>query len=229
MKRVFLLLFVLCICLCGCNSTEKPISEGTPTPETSAAPTPTTDATEPAPDVTNVQLSSKAYVDIIKSGDYFMKAKIEGENGINEFSVSVSKDSTAMETLSDGMLYNTVIKDGITYMIDHQTKYVITSGAEVASSASKMAGETISAEGITLVKSDRGAFRGETLPYDEYETPSGETMRFYLREHSLAAIEVLQGENAVLYEIAELSNGHKEAMHEIPSDYMLVDMAALGG
>ena len=227
MKRVFLLLLTLCICLCGCTPAKKSTSGETPAAE--VASTPEAYSAEASTDGTKLLLSSKAYVDIIKSGDYFMKAKIEGENGINEFSVSVSKDSTAMETLSDGMLYNTVIKDGITYMIDHQTKYVITSGAEVAASASKMEGETLSAEGITLVKSDRGAFRGETLPYDEYETPSGETMRFYLRENALAGIEVLQGENTVLYEITELSNGHKEAMHEIPADYMLVDMAALGG
>ncbi len=227
MKRLFLLLIVLCICLSGCNSTGAPVPKETLTPKASAAPGIPTE--EPAPDVENVQVSSKTYVDIIKSGDYFMKAKIEGENGINEFSVSVSEESTAMETLTDGMLYNTVIKDGITYMIDHQTKYVITSGVEVAPSASKMAGETISAEGITFVKSDRGAFLGETLHFDEYTTPSGETMRFYLREARLAGIEVLQSNSFVLYEIIELSKGHKDAMHSIPSEYTLVDMAAIGG
>lgn len=246
MKKTFTFLIVLTVMLTGCAKTVKevPTTSGSPSPASpapvSASPeaTPTPDApanqtANPTPTPTPVPNEnahiSEMYVDIIKSGDYFMKAKLRGESGISEFAVSVNGDSTAMETASDGALYNTVIKNGITYMIDHQNKIVITSSAEVASSASNMAGESLSADGITFTEAGTGNFNGENLKYDAYKTPAGGTMRFYFRETALAGIESIEGETTLLYIIEEISKGHREAMHVIPESYQLLDMASLGG
>ena len=225
MKKLLFFVCILCLLISGCQKeAPQPLAE-TPSPDiTDVSP-----ATETPESTAALAAASKAYVDIIKSRDYFMKAIITGDEGINEFSVSVSPESTAMETASGDTLYTTVIKDGVTYMIDHQNKMVITSSANVASSASKMAGETISADGITFVKNDCGDFLGQTLSFDEYTTPAGDTMRFYLKEDALAGIESIQGDTSIVYEIAELSGGHHDSMHSIPAEYALVDMASLGG
>ncbi len=203
-------------------------AEVTPAPEMpaqqTANPTPTP---TPVPDE-SAHLSDM-YVDIIKSNNYFMKAKVENESGINEFAVSFNGDNSAMETVSDGIVYNTVIKDGITYMIDHQNKLVITSGAEVSSSASNMAGDSLSTEGITFTTKGSGQIGKETMAYDEYKTPSGGTMRFYFRGSALAGIESIDNGQTTLYIIEEISAGHRSDMHVIPDSYQLLDMAALGG
>ncbi|MDD6308580.1 MAG: hypothetical protein PUB07_04410 [Clostridia bacterium] len=192
-------------------------------PFQTANPTPTA-----SPSAHNTPIS-KMYIDIIKSNNYFMKAKVSGVAGVSEFAVSVSPSSTAMETESEGSLYNTVIKDGITYMIDHQNKIVITSGAVVASSASNMAADKLVADGITFVKTANGDFKGNTVQYDEYTIPGGGTMRFYFSNNALIGIESTVGSEKTQYTIEELSPGSREAMHVIPSDYQLFDMAAQGG
>ncbi len=250
MKKAILFLSVFCLLFSGCTSKNEGMPEENAPTETTGAPAETASPSEnpeatlspdmpaqqtanPTPTPTPVPNDSahlsQMYVDIIKSNDYFMKAKLQGENGINEFAVSVSGNSTAMETASGGVLYNTVIKDGITYMIDHQNKIVITSGAEVSSSASNMAGDTLSAEGITFTKSGNGNFSGENLQFDEYQTPAGGTMRFYFRGTALAGIESIDSGNTLLYIIEEISAGHRQSMHEIPEAYQLLDMASLGG
>ncbi len=249
MKKSIILLTCFCLLLTGCSKTVTEIpGEKTAEPSATAAADvvssenpdatlspdmPAQQTANPTPTPTPVPDESahlsQMYIDIIKSNNYFMKAKVQGESGINEFAVSVNGSSTAMETASGSTLYNTVIKDGITYMIDHQNKIVITSGAEVSSSASNMAGETISTDGITFTKKGNGDFAGENLQFDEYQTPAGGTMRFYFRDNALAGIESVDGEETLIYTIEELSAGHRAAMHEIPASYQLLDMAALGG
>lgn len=246
MKKLICLASILCLSLTGCATTVKEIPSPSVSPESTAPASeiaspeatlspdaPAKQTANPTPTPTAVPDDSahisQMYVDIIKSDDYFMKAKLQGESGINEFAVSVNGQSTAMETASEGTLYNTVIKDGITYMIDHQNKIVITSSAEVASSASNMAGESLSAEGITFSEKGTGNFNGESLKFEAYKTPSGGTMRFYFRETALAGIESIEGDTTLLYIIEEISKGHREAMHVIPESYQLLDMAALGG
>ena len=246
MKKTICLISILCLTLTGCATTVKEIPKPSaspapaetqpesPAPEATLSPdAPAKQTANPTPTPTPVPDDtahlSQMYVDIIKSGDYFMKAKLSGESGINEFSVSVNGESTAMETASEGTLYNTVIKNGITYMIDHQSKIVITSSAEVASSASNMAGESLSTDGITFAEKGYGNFNGETLNFEAYKTPSGGTMRFYFRETALAGIESIEGDTTLLYIIEEISKGHRAAMHVIPESYQLLDMAALGG
>lgn len=249
MKKSILFLTIVSLLLSGCSKTVTEIpSENTPTPNANIAtdavssenpeatlspdmPAQQTANPTPTPTVVPDESAhlSQMYIDIIKSNNYFMKAKVHGESGINEFAVSVNGSSTAMETASGGTLYNTVIKDGITYMIDHQNKIVITSGAEVSSSASNMAGETISTDGISFTKKGNGSFGSENLQFDEYQTPAGGTMRFYFRGNVLAGIESINGEEKLVYTIEELSAGHRASMHEIPPSYQLLDMAALGG
>lgn len=257
MKKTILLLSIFCVLLSGCSSKTNNSPETTESPSavSTASPAPasdTQDANEqatpsatPAPDMPAQQTAnptpiptpipnesahlSEMYVDIIKSADYFMKAKVENESGINEFAVSINGESTAMETVSNGVIYSTVIKDGITYMIDHQNKLVITSGAEVASSASNMAGDSLSTEGISFTQKGNGSFGNETLSYDEYKTPSGGTMRFYFRDTALAGIESMDNGQTTRYIIEEISAGHRSNMHVIPDSYQLLDMASLGG
>ncbi len=233
MKKVILFLSIFCLLLTGCTKatenepTPSAATEvgktGQPTPQEAVLATPT-----PAPAEDGTPLS-RMYVDIIKSGDYFMKAKVQADSGVMDFSVSVNGESTAMETAFGGTMQSVVVRDGVTYMIDHSSKMIITSQAEVANSASGMAGDALSTEGITFTGNGTGAFSGESLPYDEYKTPNGGTMRFYFRNTALAGIENVDNEVTTSYVIEEISAGHRAEMHVIPEDYQLLDMASLGG
>lgn len=230
MKIIILYSIVFCLLFTGCanetKTTPSPFPEATKdasavtlAPETDAVPAHTDG--EP--------LLATQYIDIIKSDDYFMKARVEGENGVNLFSVSVSPDSTAMETEMDGTLYNVVIRDGVTYMINHDSKMIITSSAQVASSASNMAGDALKTEGLVFEKKDSGTFGNETLTFEAFTMPSGGTMRFYFRQNTLVGIESASAGITDRYVIEELSAGHRENMHIVPDSYQLLDMAALGG
>ncbi len=243
---LLLLLSLFCTACSGKNElhtpevTEMPIAgENIPPTLSPDSMAPTVSATAPcaqtanptptvAPQTGGVPIS-KMYIDIIKSNNYFMKAKVSGVSNVSEFAVSVSSESTAMETHTNGVLYNTVIKGGVTYMIDHQSKIVITSSAEVANSASNMAGDKLVADGITFVNTTNGTFDGQSCSYDEYNVPSGGTMRFYFNDHALVGIESSVQGLTTRYSIEELSAGHRSAMHNIPADYQLLDMASLGG
>ncbi len=233
MKKIIASLMLFALLLSGCAPA--PGKESGGTAENTPAAEIKEDAASHPQNSTNAENTEKsadrseAFVNIIKSNQYFMKARVQDEGGVLAFSVSVDGDNIAMETAADGKTYNTVIRDGVTYMIDHQSKMVITSGAEVSSAASNMAGDALRADGITFVKSGEGAFMGETLSFDEYQTPAGGTLRFYLRDSSLAGIEGVDGGEAFAYQIEELSAGHRKEMHEIPSAYTVLDMAALGG
>ncbi len=225
MKRVLFFVIAISVLLAGCNASEK-APENTPAPAEATA-TPETEA--PAEDVSVTPSVSQTYIDILKSGTYYMKATVSGENGKGEFFLSVHPDSIGMKTVAEDASYSVVIKDGITSMIDHQSKMVITSASKVASSASKMVGDTIPVEGLVFVQSASGVFEGKTLPFDEYKSASGDTVRFYINGTSLAGIETLQGDISILYKVSELSKENKPEMHIVPSEYALIDMAALGG
>lgn len=241
MKKALLLLTALCFLLAGCSKTAGNAPSPSASPSASPAAVESTEPATASPAVSPSPLPadaptggdttrlSETYVDIIKSGDYFMKAQVQNDSGINAFSVSVCADSTAMETVSDGTVYNTIIKEGTTYMIDHQNKMVFTSSVEVAPSASHMAGDNLSTDGITFSTKGTAEFSGEALPFEEYQTPAGGTMRFYFRDTALFGIETRDGDKVLSYKIEEISKGHRPAMHQIPQDYPLIDMAALGG
>ncbi len=192
-----------------------------PTPSPSPSPSPTPKPEKPNP--------SAAYMDILKSNIFFMKATILHEGVEKEFSLSANGSSTAMETIFDGMRYSLIEQDGIAYLIDHQSETVTASTFEVAPSASNMAGDRLSANGFLFSKSGRENWYGESLPFDEYKTATGSTMRFYFRGTTLAGIETTDADGTVAYKIQELSAGHRSAMHKIPESYTLLDMAAVGG
>ncbi|MBQ6893076.1 MAG: hypothetical protein IJN48_02620, partial [Clostridia bacterium] len=101
--------------------------------------------------------------------------------------------------------------------------------AEVANSASNMAGNRLVADGISFVATKTGNFDGKDCKFDEYTIPSGGTMRFYFSGNALVGIESTDGSETTKYIIEELSAGHRAAMHEIPSGYQMLDMASLGG
>ncbi len=233
MKKVFLLIFIATLCLFGCTQKNTTGSSDFSEPDgnvlqneamATTAPKVNTDMdAEEAPG-----LRSSKVVKIIKSNDYFMKSNVHGES-ISAFCVSVNGDSVAMETTADGAIYNTVQKDGITYMINHQSKLIITSGMEVASSASNMAGDAVTADGITYTKKGEGDFCGKSLYFEEYKTPSGDILLFYFDKDVFRGIKSIQGEETVVYEILELSPGHHAQMHEIPKEYQLIDIASIGG
>lgn len=243
MKKTILLLGIFCLLLSGCA----PETEGKPAesaPAESMAPAEIAGDAAPVTDMPTAQTAaptatpaaadkdtplSRMYVDIIKSGDYFMKAKVQSGAEVSEFAVSVNSDSTAMETETDGVLYTVVIRDGVTYMVNHESKMVITSSAEVAGSASNMAADALSAEGITYTGSGTDTFGGASCTYEEYKTPAGGTMRFYFSGTALSGIENVTDGKTMSYVIEEISAGHRAGMHEIPEDYQLLDMAALGG
>ncbi|MBE7025851.1 MAG: hypothetical protein E7408_07355 [Ruminococcaceae bacterium] len=236
MKKTVLFLTVFCMLFAGCankagNDPAPSPNAGTEATEKSTD-TPTHQEANPTatPEGAADGLLSRMYIDIIKSGDYFMKAKVEGETGINEFAVSVSPDSTAMETETDGVLYTVLIREGVTYMINHDSQMIITSSAEVANSASNMAGDALSTEGLIFEAKGNGSFSGESLQYEEYKTTAGDTtMRFFFRQNALVGIESVSDGATTTYVIEEISAGHRSNMHVIPESYQLLDMAALGG
>ncbi|MBE7063913.1 MAG: hypothetical protein E7390_09050 [Ruminococcaceae bacterium] len=243
MKKTILLLSIFCLLLSGCSSeTNNEPAETMPAESMAPAESAEDDATPsempagqtasptatPAAAENNTPLS-QMYVDIIKSGDYFMKAKVQAASGVSEFAVSVNQESTAMETETDGVLYTVVIRDGVTYMINHESKMVITSSADVAGSASHMAADALSTEGITYTGKGTATFNGASCSYEEYKTPAGGTMRFYFRNSALVGIDNVADSLTTTYFIEEISAGHHAGMHEIPADYQLLDMAALGG
>lgn len=230
MKKLFLYSIVFCLLFTGCtNKTETPPSPSSEVKQDASVGTLSPEADTAPAHTDGEPLLATQYIDIIKSDDYYMKARVEGENGVNQFSVSVSPDSTAMETEMEGALYTVVIRDGVTYMINHDSKMIITSSAEVASSASNMAGDALETEGLVFEKKDTGTFGGETLSYEAYIMPGGGTMRFYFRQNTLVGIESTSAGITDSYMIEALSAGHRENMHVIPDSYQLLDMAALGG
>ncbi len=196
-------LLALCLCLCSCS---------TPAPEE---------------DTVSADLQSAKYVNIIKSGTFYMEATISGDDGSSQLKMAKDGDLMGMSaTMPDGTQAGLVSKDGKNYIIDHTNKLVMITSAEVAASASKMPAETLDTEGLTHVKSDKGSFLGKTLPYDEYKSASGAVTRFYMDGTTLAGIEAVNGESTDIYEITTLSEKVPLALFELPADYPSFDLSS---
>lgn len=231
MKKIISIIMVLALCLSLCACGEKTVDPVSPTasPELTA-----TDDTADAPSETPAptknktpeNLKSEKYVNIIKSGKFYMEATISGAKGTSTMKMAKNGGQMGMSAvLPDGTQAGLVSKDGKNHIIDHANKIIMVTSAEVAASASNMPAETLDTEGLTYVKSGTGSFLGKNLPYDEYRSASGAVTRFYLNGDKLAGMEAVSDDRTDVYEITTLSQSIPAELFNLPADYQVFDLS----
>ena len=224
-KYLAFLLAISMIMLAGCAKKE------TKAPETNEGITATpktdenkTDNKENPPEIVKDHESAQ-YVNLLLGKNYTLKATING----NEFKMSVKdKNIGKSATLPGGAVKSVVVKDGITYMIDHSTKLVISSSVAVSSTASGVVGGDFNLNNLKFVKNGKDTFNGKSLNFDEYSTDGG-AFKVYVDGGKIAGFGTTEDGAAVNYIVSELKSGTEADLLNVPSDYQLLDMAAQGG
>jgi hypothetical protein len=214
---VLLASLLLGVLLIGCGRNEQPTNPDNNDVQTESNTGDSSDTAAPA------QRLSQPYVDIMTSGTFFMKYRVNQEVSGTIIDASgemaVDGENLAMVTEVMGMQITIIIKDGTSYMLDHTNKTALSmgSGALPTQQENEMPHE------FTYKGSGTGDLKGTTYPYEEYTTESG-SIKFFFDGTRLAGFEIVFGDHTIQYEVSEFSGTVPEGMFEIPADYTVTEM-----
>lgn len=171
-------------------------------------------------------LLSKSYVDIMKTGKYFMhyKAKltVQGQTMDVDTNMAVNGETISSTVVTSSMKTHIIIKEKVIYMINDETKtyykFAVPEDTSSNSQAENVENEKINTSGITYVGKGKAVLNGKEMNYEEYKTDDG-TLRYYFDGNKLYAIVVKTGDSEMVMEIIEISDKVSSSMFEIPSGY----------
>ncbi len=242
MKKLLalLLVFVLVFSVCACSNTEKSETEKDTTTQTQQdktaegddIPTDKNMPDEEVPDVAEKEpekekLRSAKYIDIIKSKSYTLKARVLENGQASTMTTSVNGADKAMDAnFADGTRATLISKGGKNYVVDYENQIVMVTTASVATSASGLPAENISAEGLTYYSKGTGTFAGKSYEYELYKSANGDVIKFFYNGDKLIGMETpAQDGSDNTLEIQELRAGFDAKSFELPANYPQFDLS----
>jgi len=162
---------------------------------------------------------AKAFNDLMASGKYYMKYRMNVDGESIDAEIAYDDDNFATKTVTGGIKSHMIIKDQKMYMIDPDARTVmIMSSADFEEDE-----EDLDYSGLVFIQDGQGDFLGQTLPYEEY-SEDGTLVKYFFKGKELVGMEMnIDGMIQVL-EIFELSGNIPAGMFDIPKDYEQLNM-----
>lgn len=163
-----------------------------------------------------------AYIEMFSGGTYYVKYRSSQEYDGDKMDVvaevAVNGDDTSMIYEMEGMSMQIIAKDNKTYSINHEEKTVMVMSVGSAQQ------DSTNAFGSNFVYKGAGTGElfGASLPYEEYETDSG-NVRFFFDGSKLTDYEASGDGMTVQMEILEISKDIPSGMFDIPDGYEVTE------
>lgn len=191
----------------------------------------TTTSSESSSGDSKSELLSKSYVDIMKSGKYFMHYKAtvtaDGQSMEADCTMAIDGEKISSSTVTNGVKAHMIIKDKELYMINDTDKtffkFPVPEDNNSNPNVQNAEKDKIDMDGVTYVGKGKDTFKGKEYNYEEYKTNDG-TIRYYFDGNKLHAMVVKTGNDEMIMEILELSNKVDASTFEVPSGYTEVKM-----
>lgn len=167
---------------------------------------------------------SGVYLDILGSGNYYMKYRmetaVEGEKISGTVEIAVRGDDSAQISDMMGMKIVMIFMGGKIYMVDHDSQTVMVMSASMAGSTGVQS--DVPDIGLTYKGTGTATLFGISRVYEEYATDSA-VVRYYFDGSKLVGMETTVDSVSMQMEILELSNDIPAGMFDIPSGYEKIE------
>jgi hypothetical protein len=218
----FTIVLAFSLVFCGCGGTPK--SNGSSSVQSSSESRSTTSSSAQSEKAGSAQgkLLSAGYVDIMKTGKFLIhyKASITNEGKKIEAEITTAIDGKNMANImkASDLSTHTVFKDNTFYLLDDKNKTYF----KMSAGQTQQSSQTENFENTTDLKyvgNGTGTVNGKTLPYEEYSTSDGTSLRFFMDGKNLYAITSKTKDEQMEMIILELTGKIPDGMISIPSDY----------
>ncbi|MDX9916641.1 MAG: hypothetical protein RBT15_01340 [Gudongella sp.] len=225
------LLLVLMLLLTGCSS---PKTEESPAVVETPAESPAEVLPEIPKESGNAQKSdlegrlTKEFFSIVEGNSYTMQytiiSDVGGEEQEARINFTMDGDNYAMRFESDEGSSDTIVKDGVMYMVVHDERMVIEFPAmDIQFSEDNLSDPMdVDPDELVFVTSGKTEFAGKMMDYEEY-TGFDTTVRYFFDGKRLAGFESLYDDDRSIVIVDKFENGVDSSMFEIPSDYQIMN------
>ena len=246
MKKSFAILLILMLVLvlpAGCGGNDSPaasgdndqnavgVGGGANTDPDPLAPAESSPASSDTADNSGVSgFSDKlavAYIDILDNGVFYMKYRTETEidgqiiEAITE--IATDGDDTAFKAQMAGMESQIIIKDYKMYIVDHESKTIITSPASPSQRDGLFPDGALVGKNSVFKGSGTAELFGVPHDYEEYTSDGGD-MRFFFEGGRLAGMETVTEGQPIQMEILEMNDKIPAGMFDIPDGYEISEV-----
>jgi uncharacterized lipoprotein YehR (DUF1307 family) len=161
------------------------------------------------------------YINVIKTKNYYIKYRMNLDGEQSEIAMAVQNDNIAMESGTGEERTNIIIKDGNTYMVNHnEATVLVTKNGENEATIEE---PILAYEDLPFASEGTGDFLGKSCKFKEYDF-NGDKVKYYYDDDKVVGMEAVDDSGVYYIEILELSENVPESMFEIPSDYTLMSL-----
>jgi hypothetical protein len=155
--------------------------------------------------------------------ELYTDAESSGEEGYGSIAVDGDKIAMVVTAEESGveMTMGVIVKDGKTYLISVDDEYVLaTEGSEFDLTEEFV---DLDFDGVVFEGRGEGEVNGVTLPYEEYSEDGSDTVRFYLSDGMVYAIESYDGDITSTMIIENFTTDVDADYFEIPEDFEIIE------
>ena len=167
---------------------------------------------------------TEAFLKILASGNYHMKATMTAGGFKSDMEVYVKNNRISSTVSSQGESTRIVIRDNKTYMIMDSAKMILVTAMQDTSQTG-----AVDSSKMAFTGTGTANFAGKNLPYEEY-AESGDKTQFFVDGSKLAGMRnITSGADTVDTVISVLDQNVPDSVFNIPSTgYQVQDMSNFG-
>lgn len=219
---IFTVVFIFLLAFCGCGSAPKSAESSSEQSSGGRGNVVSSSVQSSKTGSNQANLLSAGYANIMRSGKFLMRYKAtitdEGKKVEAEITTAVDGKNLATIVKAKELSNHTVLKDNVFYLLDDNSKTYFKMNAG-QNKPSSQTGNFDNTTDLKYVGNGTGAVNGKTLPYEEYTTGDGTTLRFFMDGKNLYAITSKTKDEQSEMIILELSGKIPDGIISVPAEY----------